>query len=131
MGLVLRSAELEIIKKAVFSKPQDTTVKKSVLTPKNISGKNILQLEIFTADNKAKHRNIGLDDTAELEKIITEYSQINLYTTLGECELKTSKSGNETLIGGDKLQRAIDGANDIGIDPINRIAPVSNNKKKN
>ncbi len=129
--LILRSSELEIIKKAVFSKPQDSSVKKSLLTPKSISGKKVLQLEIFTADNKAKHQNIASDDTDAFDEIISAYSQINLYTTLGECEYKVSKSGNDALIGGDKLQRAIEGADNIGIDPIKRITPVSNNKKKN
>ena len=55
-ALILRAAELEIIKKAVFSKPQDSSVKKSVLTLKSISGRNVLQLEVFTSDNKAKHQ---------------------------------------------------------------------------
>ena len=129
--LILRSLELEIMKKAVFSKPRDNSVKKSVLTPKSISGKSVLQLEIFTADNKAKHQNISPDDKDALADIIPVFAQINLYTTLGECEYKTNKSGNEALIGGDKLQRAMEQADSIGIEPIKRITPVSNNKKKN
>ena len=129
--LILRSLELEIMKKAVFSKPRDNSVKKSVLTPKSISGKSVLQLEIFTADNKAKHQNISPDDKDALAEIISASAQINLYTTLGECEYKTNKSGNEALIGGDKLQRAMEQADSIGVEPIKRITPVSNNKKKN
>ena len=129
--LILRACELEIMKKAVFSKPRDTSVKRSILTPKSISGKSVLQLEIFTADNKAKHQNISPDDKDALAEIISASAQINLYTTLGECEYKTNKSGNEALIGGDKLQRAMEQADSIGIDPIKRIVPVSNNKKKN
>ena len=131
LELILRSASEEIMKKTVFSKPQDVSVKKSVLTPKSIAGNSVLQLEIFTADNKAKHRNISTDDADAIAEIISAYGQINLYTTLGECEYKTSKSGNDAIIGGDKLKRAIDGAGDIGIDPIKRIIPTSNNKKKN
>ena len=130
-ALILRATELEIIKKAVFSKPADSSVKKSVLTLKTIAGKNVLQLEVFTSDNKAKHRNISIDDSSALCEIISAYAQVNLCTTLGDCEYKASKSGNEVLIGGDKLGRAMDGACDIGIDPIKRISPVSNNKKKN
>ncbi len=130
-ALILRAAELEIIKKAVFSKPQDSSVKKSVLSLKSISGRKVLQLEIFTSDNKAKHQNISMGDTAALQEMMSAFAQINLCTTLGDCEYKVSKSGNEALIGGDKLERAMDGALDLGVDPIKRISPVSNNKKKN
>lgn len=131
LELILRSASEEIMKKTVFSKPQDKSVKKAVLTPKSIAGNSVLQLEIFTADNKAKHQNLALNDQDVLTDIISVFAQVNLYTTLGECEYKTSKSGNDAIIGGDKLKRAIDGAGDIGIDPIKRIIPTSNNKKKN
>ena len=131
VDLIIRSFELEIMKKAVFSKPRDNSVKKSVLTPKSISGQYVLQLEAFTADNKAKHQNISPDDKDALADIIPVFAQINLYTTLGECEYKTNKSGNEALIGGDKLLKAVQEADSIGIEPIKRIIPVSNNKKKN
>ena len=129
--LILKSAESETLKKAVFSKPSDKEIKKSVLSPKNISGKNMLQLEIFTSDNKAKHVNIAPDDKNAISEQVSAYSQINLYSTLGECEYKMSKSGSCALIGGDKLKRALDGANDLCIDPIKRIVPGANNKKKN
>ena len=129
--LILKSAESETLKKAVFSKPSDKDVKKAVLSPKSISGKKMLQLEIFTSDNKAKHVNIAPDDKNAITEQICAYSQINLYSTLGECEYKVSKSGSCALIGGDKLKRALDGAADLGIDPIKRIVPGANNKKKN
>lgn len=129
--LILKSAESETLKKAVFSKPSDKDVKKAVLSPKSISGKNVLQLEIFTSDNKAKHVNIAPDDKNAITEQICAYSQINLYSTFGECEYKVSKSGSCALIGGDKLKRALDGAADLGIDPIKRIVPGANNKKKN
>lgn len=129
--LILKSSESQTLKKAVFSKPSDKEIKKAVLSPKNISGKNMLQLEIFTSDNKAKHLNITPDDKNAISDQVSAYSQINLYSTLGECEYKVSKSGSCALIGGDKLKRALDGAKDVGIDPIKRIVPGANNKKKN
>ncbi|MBR2432504.1 MAG: SAM-dependent methyltransferase [Clostridia bacterium] len=131
VDLILRCAESETLKKAIFSKPSDKEIKKSVLSLKKIAGKNVLQLEIFTADNKAKHRNIAPDDRDALSAEVEGYSQINLYSTLGECEYKVSKSGNCALIGGDKLKRALDGASDVGFSAIKRIEPTANNKRKN
>ena len=131
VDLILRCAESETLKKAVFSKPFDKEIKKSVLTLKSISGKNLLQLEIFTSDNKAKHKNIAPEDRETVAAEVEGYSQINLYSTLGECEYKVSKNGNCVLIGGDKLKKALDGALDIGFNAIKRIEPAANNKRKN
>ncbi|MBP3376462.1 MAG: SAM-dependent methyltransferase [Clostridia bacterium] len=129
--LLLSAAEKQIIKKAVFSKCADKEIKKAVLTLKTISGKEILQLESFYADNKARHRNIELMDVETISALIEGSGQINLITTLGDCEYKVSKSGNSVLIGGDKLSRAIKNTDDLGVEPIKRVVPGSNNKKKN
>ncbi len=131
LDLIMRSAECGVLKKAVFSKPVDALIKKTVLTPKLISGREVLQAESFYTDNKAKHKNIEKDDCETVSSMICEYAQINLITTVGECEYKLSKSGRSALIGGDKLSRALEGANSLGVDAIKRIVPTSNNKKKN
>ena len=131
VGLILCSAEMHALKKAVFSKPSDPTVKKSILTLKMISEREMLQLEVFLTDNKAKHVNISIDDRGAVADIVSSYSQVNLYTTVGECEYKVSKSGNEALIGGDKLNRALNSSPDIVVQEFLRIDPTSNNKKKN
>ncbi len=131
LSLVLGSAELGVLKKAVLSKPSDKAIKKTVLSPKSISGKEVLQAESFYSDNKAKHKNIERSDEKALFELFSGYLQINLYTTLGDCEYKVSKSGNDVLLGGEKLKKAFENASDIGIEPIKRIIPTSNNKKKN
>ncbi len=130
-GLILKAAESRTLKKAVFSKCSDGEIKKSVLTLKIISGNDMLQIESFYADNKAKHRNILLDDGESISALIAASGQINLITTLGDCEYKVSKGGKCTLIGGDKLSRAIMNADSIGVEPIKRIVPGANNKRKN
>lgn len=127
LRLILKSAKGEVLKKVVFSKPQDKSIIKCVLTPKLLRGEAVLYAESFHSDNKAKQKNISLTDAAEIERLIDGYSQINLLTTAGDCELKRSKSGKVTLIGGDKLERAIDGDGAS----FKRIVPTSNNKVKN
>ena len=127
LRLILKSASKQLLKKVVFSKPQDKTIVKTVLSAKLLRGEVVLYAESFYTDNKAKQKNISLSDTAEIESLIDGFSQINLITTAGDCELKCSKSGKVTLIGGDKLERVLDGDNAS----FKRIVPATNNKVKN
>lgn len=128
LRLILKSAGLQLLKKAVFSKPLDKTVIKCVLTPKLLRGETVLQAESFHIDNKAKQKNISLSSESEILELIEGYSQINVITSAGDCELKRSKSGKVTLIGTEKLDRALDTdkTNDF-----KKIIPASNNKVKN
>ena len=97
---ILCSAEKQVLKKAVFSKCKNKEILKTVLTLKNISGNICLQAESFHTDNKAKHENVSLQDaTHVLCRMIDDCLQVNLITTVGECEYKASKSGKITLIG--------------------------------
>ena len=127
LRLILKSAQKELLKKAVFSKPDDKSIVKCVVTPKLLRGEAVLYIESFHSDNKAKQKNIPLTDMDEIGEMIDGFSQINLITTAGDCELKRSKSGKVTLIGGDKLERAMDGERA----DFKRIVPTSNNKVKN
>ncbi len=129
--LIEKAAQSGVLKKVIFSKPSDKNIKKTVLTLKSISGNDMMQAESFYTDNKAKHKNIEMSDCETLSLMISDHAQINVITTLGECEYKVSKSGNCALIGGDKLLRVLDSAKSLGIEPIKRIAPGANNKKKN
>ena len=56
-SLAILSAEKNLLKKAVLSKPLDKTLQKTVLTKRVISKKDALQAESFHKDNKATHKN--------------------------------------------------------------------------
>ena len=127
LRLILKSAKGELLKKAVFSKSQDKSVIKCVLTPKLLRGELVLYAESFHSDNKAKQKNIPISDESEIMALIEGFAQINLITTAGDCELKRAKSGKVTLIGGDKLERALDGDSTS----FKRVVISSNNKVKN
>ena len=133
LGLIQDSAKLFYLKKAVFSKPYDKEIKRAVLTVKQISGRAMLQLESFTQDNKAKHKNFELDDNDTLAEMISGFAQINLITSAGDCEYKVSGSGKSVLLGGDKLSRALDAAREqgVGVSTFKKIEPTSHNKSKN
>ena len=124
-ALITLTANKNILKKAVFSKPADRDVLRMVATQKIIGKKPVIQAEYFMRDNKAIHKNI---DVSELETalsgIVSSFSQINLISTAGDCELRRSKSGKSTLIGGTKLLSAISGDN------ADKVELGGNDKKK-
>ena len=123
--LISASGKRGALKKAVLSKPLDKANVKCTLTLRLVGGKTVLQAETLRADNKALHENIATDDVERIAQIASDWAQINLITTQGECELRSSKKGKVTLIGGDKLARAME-QNDA---PCAKIE--SNNREKN
>lgn len=107
--LILLATERDMLKRSVFSKPDDPCVKRAELRCVVLNRGRALQLETFTTDNKAIHRNIMLPcDIQELVGIINGYKQINLITSVGDCEYRRSKSGNSTVIGDQRLIKAMD-----------------------
>ena len=108
-SLILLSAEKSLLKKAILSKPLDKTIQKTVLTKRQISKKDALQAETFHKDNKATHKNLFLNElnTDIFCALLCEYNQINLITSVGECELRTSSSGKTALLNDKKLERAL------------------------
>lgn len=106
-SLVVRLFKTNALKKIILSKPDATDEIKSVLTSKLISGEKALQLETFSKDNKAYHRNIKDVNENELNVMFSAYSQINVVSTVGEVQYMRSKSGKETLIGEGKVNQKL------------------------
>ncbi len=123
--LISLAAQKGALKKAVLSKPTDVANVKCTLTLRRVGGKTVLQAETLRADNKALHENILPDDIHRLFEVASDWAQINLLTTLGDCELRSSKKGKVTLIGGEKLARALE----QNYAPCAKIE--SNNREKN
>ena len=116
--------EKKLLKKAVFSKPDSVDEIKIVISPKKIGGADVLQVETFSRDNKAYHLNIKDNFMSECEEIFYSHSQINILSSIGECQYMRSKGGKETLVGVEKLSKALasyDGE---------RLSYESNNKTK-
>ncbi len=125
--LLVLSADKGALRKAVFSKPQDKSIIKAVASPISVGGSACLQVEFFHTDNKATHKNISLTENTVplLLEIAVDFGQINVLTALGDCELRTSKSGKITLIGGEKLKRKLEASA-----PILPISALNNREKK-
>ena len=108
--LILSAAKGALLKKAVFSKPDQKEICRTTLTARTIGGKAVLQAESLCTDHKALHENIPFEDGARLVSLASTFSQINLITSVGECELRRSKGGKVTLLGAEKLARAMESA---------------------
>ncbi len=103
-GLVVELFNSQALKKIVLSKPLSTDEIKSVLSPKIISGERVLQLETFSKDNKAYHRNIKCEFEKELLSLFLGYLQINVVSAVGDMQYMCAKSGKETLLGDKKVK---------------------------
>ena len=123
-GLICLAAEKKLLKKAVFSKPIDKTTVKAVASARTVGGQNVIQLETFTSDNKALHRNFPIASAlGDISSVSEGFMQINLITTVGECEYRMSRSGNSTVIGEQKLRAALQ-SSESGVET------ASNNNEK-
>ncbi len=103
--IVHLAGEKGLLRRVVFSKSADPTRVRAVLTPKQMGGEDVYQLETFYRDNKARHQNFTEAQLPALTEHFTLYGQINVLTTLagGDCELRCASSGKQTLLRGVRL----------------------------
>ena len=128
-SIIKLSADKNALKKAVFSKPSHANILRAVATLRSVGQKAALQIEYFTKDNKALHKNFLLDSDSfetDIASEIAGFMQVNIITVSGDCEYKRSKSGNDTVLGFDKLLRALE-AKEADESPAEML---NNNKKK-
>ena len=139
-ALIADAAAAEMMSKAVFSKPHDKAISRMTLTLKRVKGEIMLQMETLRVANvadtqvngkkpvQASHENLSLADaTARLSDMADQFDQINLMTTAGNCELRRSKGGKETILGATPIRRALEG--DRGKTPV-KITVGGNDKVK-
>ena len=99
------------IRKLVFSRPVSSEIKKVTARLAEHKGRRLLALEFALPGDTVKHKNVGESELcSEMAALGVEYMQINLICSSAEAEYKVSKSGKCTLLGLDKLRRALEGA---------------------
>lgn len=100
-ALFTQAIERRILKKAVFSKPEDKfTLKETAVLSKKPDGCVYIVIERFTRDNKTYRRNFTDGASDELVRMtLDDYRQVNLITTAGDVEIKRSKSGTVHISG--------------------------------
>ena len=107
---VALSFQREVIKKLVFSRPKTSEVSKVSARLVLHKNRRMLAFEYSLPGNTVSHKNVGEDAMeAFLLELLSEYSQANLITTLGDAEWKLSKSGKEAVLGTDKLKNKLSG----------------------
>lgn len=87
-----------ILKKAVFSKSDDKSVAKLVVTPFSKKGVTMLAAESFNADNKAIRKNHDLSPELLIDAV-GKFRQANIFTTAGDLEIRRSKSDSVHIAG--------------------------------
>ena len=108
--LIESSFKKEVLKKIVLSRPKDSEISKISCRLVAHRGRRLLAMEYSLPGNTVSHKNVNEAELAsELVPLIDEYRQINLITTLGDAEIKCSKNGKETVLGGENLRRKLDG----------------------
>ncbi len=105
------------LKKLILSRPVDKAVLRTEGRLFEKKGQTLLQLESFTVDGKAFHRNLTLDEAPDAILTLFEgYRQVNLITTGGDAEAKISAKG-KLLVSG-KLHAGA------------QVVPASHNREK-
>lgn len=96
-----------VMKKAVLSKPTDSEQIKVELAPMKLGESTVLRKIAYMRDGKAIQKNLPADDVEALSQLFSHYGQLNLLTTVGDAELRTSRSGKENLSGAGKIEAAL------------------------
>ena len=107
--IVCTAEEKSALRRVTLSKPAHPAVIRTELTPMNLGGVPALRSAAYMKDGKAIQKNIPADDklSESLEQIFGQFMQINIMTTVGDCEYRRSKSGSEVLIGGEKVLKKL------------------------
>jgi len=128
INLLLTAARRRVLRKAVFSKSRIPSTVRTVATLRHIAKRDCIQLETFHKDNKVTHENLPLDDAESAERLsalASECGQVNLLTTVGECEFRSSKNGKSVLLGGGRLASTLGSAEEE-----DRELPGNNREKQ-
>lgn len=110
LNLTMLAIEKATIKKLIFSRPRSSEITKTAARLCENRGRRMLSVEYSLPGNTVSQKNFyGEAMRGEICRLLEEYGQANLLTSLGDAEWKISKSGKEALLGGDKLERKLEG----------------------
>ena len=127
LELLLSASGAGILRKAVFSKPSSAEEIKTELSPVMIGGRAMLRKVAYMRDGKAIQKNYETDAKEPLSELVASHGQINIITTLGDAELRTSRSGKENLAGAGKILNALR----AGVSDDKKAEIQKNDRKKN
>ena len=106
--LAVLAAECSALRKIVFSKPLTNEIKKVSARLVSMRGRVAVAFEYSLPGDTVSQKNLSLSELhSELLRLISEYAQVNLITSLSDAEYKLSKHGKEVCLGADKLKKRL------------------------
>ena len=124
VDLIVLAAERGALRRIVFSKPLSSEVKKVSGRLVDMRGRAHLSLEYSLPGDTVSQKNLPLSTMAEeLTRLLSEYAQANLITSVSDAEYKLSKRGEEVYLGADKLKKRLtdfDGNIEVKIESIDK-----------
>ena len=111
LSLTLSAFKAEIIKKLVFSRPDENTeaLKASARLCSHRT-KKFMVFEYTLPSSTVRQENVTEDMLEKkISELLSSYKQANLITTVSDVEFKVSKKGKTALLGADALRRALSG----------------------
>ena len=115
LALIIQATESGVLRKLVLSKPAaDAPAPKQNGKLCLLRGERALVLEsAFEGGRVAQKIYTAKTIAEELPPVLTAYGQINLLTSAGEAELRTSKKGKATLLGDKALSVRMAGGGEL------------------
>lgn len=107
ISIFSRSINGDCMKKTTFSKAHDKEIVRSVARIfATKDGKKFVQVETFTKDNKALHKNFSIEEAPETlaSMALCDFDQTAIVGVSGQCDIKISKKGK--IFISDKLSYA-------------------------
>lgn len=108
VAIVCRAAERGTLRRLTLSKPVGDAAERVVCRLSLARGQSVLAYEETLGGGKVRHGAMRTETLGEtLPPLLERYAQINVMTGAGDAELRTSRRGQQTLIGGDALLRRL------------------------
>ena len=115
--LAVLAAERSAMRKIVFSKPISSEIKKVSARLVSMRGRVAVAFEYSLPGDTVSQKNFSIPElSSELSRLISEYAQVNLITSISDAEYKLSKRGEEVFLGADKLKKRLLEANGESIE---------------
>ena len=106
--LICTAAARGTLRRLTLSKPVSGAAVRVVGRLSVARGQNVLAMEETLGGGKVRHSALRVETLRDtLPALTAQYTQVNLMTGAGDAELRTSKRGQETLIGGEALLRRL------------------------
>ena len=126
LSLIVECAKSGVLRKAVLSKPSDPNELKCEVSRMKLGDTECFRSVYYMRDGKAIQKNVSDVEIDIIAEAIALHGQINILTTIGDAELRCSKSGKEKLFGALKIRETLK----KGVPDAQKLESASNDRVK-